>query len=87
MCRNCNARPVYVANGRAHDYCGVRCANEARSGGNQLAQERRNSSPTAAAQCALQGCRQPAFVDRDGNPGQFCSQSHRRWVHHLAAYV
>jgi hypothetical protein len=75
--QNCGTRPVYIENGQAHDYCGLRCANEASNGGSRFYNERR-SNTARNKECKYAGCYEPVYVDRDGFPSQYCSQAHRR---------
>jgi hypothetical protein len=78
---------VYIENERAHDFCGKRCAEKYTSAGNRPASDYRSSSPVLPEQCKLAGCRLLAFVDRNGIPGQYCSQSHRRCVGYVPIFL
>ncbi|EKM52581.1 uncharacterized protein PHACADRAFT_211824 [Phanerochaete carnosa HHB-10118-sp] len=79
ICKNCHARPVYVENGKAHDFCGLRCATAARSGnGARQALAPINVNQGRNAVCAITGCGRPVFVNQQGNPGEYCSQRHRQ---------
>ncbi|GBE87736.1 hypothetical protein SCP_1104130 [Sparassis crispa] len=74
LCKNCQTRPVYVENGRSHDFCGVRCATAYRNG----TQIRRDApAQSTESQCKLVECKRPVYVDDDGVPGEYCSESHR----------
>ncbi|KAH9177723.1 hypothetical protein EDB89DRAFT_1934123 [Lactarius sanguifluus] len=75
MCKNCNAKPVYVENGRAHDFCGRRCAEQFNKNGRRPFRSR---SPTPDDDlCTIPGCRRSVYVDADGNKSKFCSNGHR----------
>ncbi|KAH9969951.1 hypothetical protein BJV74DRAFT_954173 [Russula compacta] len=86
LCKNCHSKPVYIENGRAHDFCGKRCAgafnnNVRRSGSTHL----RGSSPAVQNRCIFPGCHKQAYVDEDGNVTDYCSHRHRREVVQLGA--
>ncbi|GBE87733.1 hypothetical protein SCP_1104100 [Sparassis crispa] len=78
LCKKCNARPVYVQNGRVHDFCGIRCANAFRSGTPVPMSPRASPAPSGNSICRLPGCRRRVWTGRDGIPSQFCSNRHRR---------
>lgn len=85
-------KPVYVENGRSelisllenltstticaveHDFCGMRCATAYRNGQRHPPML---TNTTQVVACGITGCRKPAFKDRFGNVGQFCSNDHR----------
>ncbi|KZT01033.1 ADP-ribosylation [Laetiporus sulphureus 93-53] len=79
-CKSCNVRPVYVENGRKHDFCGLRCARSYGNGG-----RRRSNSltrvpavlPTNNGRCQIPGCVKPAFKNPDQTFSQYCSNGHR----------
>ncbi|KAI0266411.1 hypothetical protein BC834DRAFT_874457 [Gloeopeniophorella convolvens] len=80
MCKNCNVKPVYIENGRAHDFCGRRCAVAYNNGGSQSSQVGNPSPSTAATStsiCIIPGCNKAAYVDTDGISTKFCSNRHR----------
>jgi len=78
-CQNCNARPVYIENGREHDFCGRRCAGEFNKNGPRPANLRTTRSPTPEGNsCMIPGCRNAVYIDADGNETEFCSHRHRR---------
>ncbi|KZT01037.1 ADP-ribosylation [Laetiporus sulphureus 93-53] len=81
-CKNCNSRPVYVENGRAHDFCGKRCATSFHMVSDELHDqfERLALSPAAnksQVPCKFPKCRSPAFVGADGTSSGYCSNKHR----------
>jgi len=79
LCQNCNARPVYVENGRNHDFCGIRCAKANRQG-SPMPPDRTNSTTSTGSvtTCLLAGCNRRAHVDRrSGQSSEYCSQGHR----------
>jgi len=75
-CKNCNAKPVYIENGRAHEFCGKRCADEFNNNGRRPSRSR-SSPPPRENMCTIPGCRNRAFVDADGMATKYCSQRHR----------
>jgi len=77
LCQNCNVKPVYIENGRAHDFCGRRCA-EAFGDNGQRPSHARTSPPPSQNFCIIPGCRKSAFIDADGKATKFCSNGHRR---------
>ncbi|KAI9465774.1 hypothetical protein BJY52DRAFT_1143683 [Lactarius psammicola] len=76
MCKNCNAKPVYIENGRAHDFCGIRCAEQFNKNGQRPSQSRRSPTPEEDS-CTIPGCQRPVYVDANGNKSKFCSDRHR----------
>ncbi|KAI0087589.1 hypothetical protein BDY19DRAFT_237781 [Irpex rosettiformis] len=70
MCKRCKQRPVYVENGRRHDYCGMRCASNVSSAPT-------SSALSVVATCSTPGCTKPVFIGPDGSASQWCSQAHR----------
>ncbi|KAI0081354.1 ADP-ribosylation [Panus rudis PR-1116 ss-1] len=75
LCKNCLARPVYVLNGAALQFCGKRC-KLAFSTGHKVNRED-SILLKSSATCTIVGCDQKVFVHRDGNLSEFCSNSHR----------
>ncbi|CAL1710597.1 unnamed protein product [Somion occarium] len=78
VCKNCNIRPVYVANGQALPFCGNRCATAWKTGGSSSVPRDDTDEEASSEVCALAGCSRPTFVDRNGGPSEYCSQRHRR---------
>ncbi|KAI0047871.1 hypothetical protein FA95DRAFT_1153694 [Auriscalpium vulgare] len=78
-CKNCCARPVYVQNGRAHDFCGKRCADAYRNQPISGPRANLNSSEEdePSTECSLKGCNKPVFVTASGTASRFCSNRHR----------
>jgi len=80
LCQNCNTKPVFIENGRAHDFCGRRCAEQFNNNGRRSSQARVGPLPTEDMyiMCIIPGCRNRAYVDADGTATEFCSHRHRR---------
>jgi len=76
MCKNCNAKPVYIENGRAHDFCGRRCAEQFNKNGRRPSQSRRSLTPDEDL-CTIPECQKSVYVDADGTKSEFCSNRHR----------
>ncbi|KAI0794920.1 hypothetical protein C8Q75DRAFT_748043 [Abortiporus biennis] len=80
VCQHCKIRPVYIENGRAHNFCGVRCATAHKQHGGLPAGRRTAQVPSpisANPVCGLSSCDKAVFVNRSGQPSNYCSQGHR----------
>lgn len=75
-CKNCQERPVYVENGRIHDFCGRRCASNT-SNVTNTAITRSPSVSASSAVCRTSSCNLPVYVGADGTASQWCSHRHR----------
>ncbi|KAI0300493.1 hypothetical protein B0F90DRAFT_1951105 [Multifurca ochricompacta] len=78
MCKNCNAKPVYIENGRLHDFCGRRCAEVFKNNGQRATHPRLSPTPSDDDFCIIPGCKSRVYVDLDGSKTKFCSNRHRR---------
>ncbi|EPS93927.1 hypothetical protein FOMPIDRAFT_1135248 [Fomitopsis schrenkii] len=76
LCKNCEARPVYIEGNRVHEFCGMRCRNAYQQGKENPHSPRASPAPTSSI-CKLPRCNKPAFIGPDGVPSEYCSNRHR----------
>lgn len=74
VCKGCQERPVYIENGRIHNFCGKRCMQATRNGQQQPAKPK---DVETIGICVITGCSKLVFVDQDGIQSQYCSHAHR----------
>ncbi|KZT64779.1 hypothetical protein DAEQUDRAFT_759736 [Daedalea quercina L-15889] len=76
LCKNCDARPVYIQDVHVHDFCGRRCRDAFLRGVDNSASRRGTPAPSSPV-CKLPRCHKPPFKDLDGMAGDYCSNAHR----------
>lgn len=74
LCKGCHLRPVYVENGHAHGFCGIRCATAYKDGQQPSTP---TQSPPQSLVCALFGCNKPVWVGQNQTPSSYCGNPHR----------
>ncbi|KAI0715554.1 hypothetical protein C8Q72DRAFT_193777 [Fomitopsis betulina] len=79
FCKHCASRPVYIQDGKEHDFCGIRCSNAFREGTENPASPR-SATPALTASssvCKLSMCQKLTYDGPTGEPSEYCGNVHR----------